>query len=496
MNHASDMELVREYARQDSQPAFAELVRRHVNLVYSAAMRHVGASAADEITQAVFVILARKAAGLRNDTLVAAWLYETTRLTALTSLRAERRRQFREQEAYVQSTLQESMDDPIWRQIAPVLDEAMSRLGRKEREALVLRFFQDKSLRETAAGLNISEAAAQKRVSRALEKLRRHFGRHGFSSGTAAIAGVIAANSVQAAPAGLAKAVTATAVVKGAAASVSTLNLIQGALNFMAWTKAKAAILVGVAVVLAAGTTVVIQQSVSKSYEDLFLHMDSAHLKKAPPVLMLRPTHYPGRGNVSIGGGADTPGKFVGRGRPIEYLLCDAYGISPERMILPPGLPAGAFDFLATRSKDPKAGLRELIQKQLGLTAEVETREEDVLVLKVAPDGVSGLKVSQSAETAVLSDPGRFMVTNCKISSLDGTLSVVDCLGLLFGQPMIDETQLTNFYDLELQWSGNFDVPKSADQKKLVENVLRQQGGLELVRDRRQVEMLIVGKTR
>lgn len=189
MRDASDMDLLREYARQNSEAAFAELVRRHVNLVYSAALRHAGIAAqAEEITQAVFVILARKAATLREGLVLEAWLFETTRLTALSFLRGERRRQFREQEAYMQSVLQESTPDPVWQQLAPILDEAMMRLGRHEREAVVLRFFKGRSLQEVAAALNINEPAAQKRVNRALEKLRRCFRNRGVDSTAAAIA--------------------------------------------------------------------------------------------------------------------------------------------------------------------------------------------------------------------------------------------------------------------------------------------------------------------
>src|SRR5437762_7085762 len=109
MPDVSDMKLVRDYSREGSEVAFAELVRRHINLVYSAAFRHVGIAAhAEEITQAVFIILAHKASSLRPDTVLEGWLYETARLTSLSFLRGERRRQFREQEAYVQSTLHES----------------------------------------------------------------------------------------------------------------------------------------------------------------------------------------------------------------------------------------------------------------------------------------------------------------------------------------------------------------------------------------------------
>src|SRR5208282_3997219 len=134
MHDASDSDLLQNYARQNSEAAFAGLVQRHIALVYSAALRQTSVAAhAEEITQAVFIILARKAAGLRTDTILDAWLYETTRLTALSFVRGERRRQSREQEAYMQSTLQDAAGDPVWNQLAPLLDEAMARLGRKDR---------------------------------------------------------------------------------------------------------------------------------------------------------------------------------------------------------------------------------------------------------------------------------------------------------------------------------------------------------------------------
>jgi RNA polymerase sigma factor (sigma-70 family) len=258
MRDSSDMELVRDYVRLNSEAAFAELVQRHVALVYSVALRHVGIAAhAEEITQAVFIILARKAAGLRADTILEGWLHETTRLTALSFLRGERRRQFREQEVYMQSTLQENNDAATWNQLAPLLDEAVSRLGKKDRDAVMLRFFKDKNLREVAAALNVNEAAAQRRVHRAVEKLRGFFTKRGVALSSVAITGAISANSVQAAPVALAKSVTAVALAKGAAASGSTLTLIKGALKIMAWTKMKTAIVISACVLLTAGTTTI-----------------------------------------------------------------------------------------------------------------------------------------------------------------------------------------------------------------------------------------------
>jgi RNA polymerase sigma factor (sigma-70 family) len=259
MHDVSDMELLRNYDRQRSEDAFTELVRRHIDLVYSASLRHVGIAAhAEEITQAVFVILVRKAASLRPDTVLEGWLYETARLTSLSFLRGERRRQWREQEAYMQSTPQESTDVSTWNQLAPLLDEAMSRLGKKDRAAVVLRYFKEKNLGEVAAALKVTEAAAQSRVHRAVEKLHRYFNKRGVRLTTAIIAGAISANAVQAAPVTLAKTVTAVAITKGAAASVSTLTLIKGALKIMAWTNMKTAIVIAAAVLVAAGTTTVV----------------------------------------------------------------------------------------------------------------------------------------------------------------------------------------------------------------------------------------------
>ena len=254
MHDASDMELLRNYHQQGSETAFAKLVERHINLVYSAALRHAAIPAhAEEITQAVFILLARKADRLRLDTVLPAWLYETTRLTALSFLRGERRRQAREQEAYMQSTLPEPTAASAWQQLAPQLDEAMARLGKKDREAVVLRYFKEKNLGEVAAALQISEAAAQSRVHRAVEKLRRLLAQRGVAISSATITGAISAHSVQAAPEALGNAITAAAITKGAAACSSTLTPIKGALKFMAWTKAKTAGVAGVGILLAAG---------------------------------------------------------------------------------------------------------------------------------------------------------------------------------------------------------------------------------------------------
>jgi RNA polymerase sigma factor (sigma-70 family) len=251
-----DMELVRQYARSKSEEAFATLVSRHVNLVYSVALRQVrDAHLAEEITQTVFIILARKAGSLGSSTVISGWLYRTARYAAAKALTLHRRRQNREQEAYMRAQLNETQAD-TWRDIEPLLETAMGQLGERDHNALVLRFFEDRSFKDIGSVLGTTEAGAKMRVNRALEKLRRFFTKRGLALSAAAIGGAISAHSVQAAPVGLATSVT-VAAVKGATVTTSTLTLIETTLKLMAWTKLKTAVVVVAVALLAAGTATV-----------------------------------------------------------------------------------------------------------------------------------------------------------------------------------------------------------------------------------------------
>jgi RNA polymerase sigma factor (sigma-70 family) len=255
MPEPDDQLLLGELNGVNSEAAFAGLVARYVNLVYSTALRFTSnPDAAEEISQAVFIILARKASGLRRGTVLSGWLYQTARLTSANYVKHEIRRQRREQEAYMQSTLNEP-ESPAWEEIAPLLDEAMGSLGETDRNAVVLRFFENKTAREVATALKMSEAAAHKRTHRALEKLRKIFTKRGVVSTAAIIAGAVSANSVHAAPISLGKTISTAAAAKGVAASASTLTLVKGTLEFMAWTKTKMAIVTTAAVLLTTGGT-------------------------------------------------------------------------------------------------------------------------------------------------------------------------------------------------------------------------------------------------
>ena len=210
----TDMELLARYTRQHAEDAFAELVRRHLGLVYSAALRQVRSpQLAEEVTQSVFIDLARSAAKLKPDTILTAWLYQVTRRTAIDVVRREASRQLREQIATEMNAMNATAAD--WTHIEPLLDEAMHALDDTDRAAVLLRYFENKSLREVGATLGTSENAAQKRLARAVEHLREFFTKRGVTVGASGLVVVISANAVQAAPAGLTVVISTAAALGG-----------------------------------------------------------------------------------------------------------------------------------------------------------------------------------------------------------------------------------------------------------------------------------------
>ena len=203
----TDLELLRDYVRTSSETSFSALVDRHLNLVYSAALRQVRSPhLAEEVGQSVFSDLARQAHRLEPDTILTAWLYRVTRHAAIDVVRREARRQSREQVAFELTAM--NANDADWAHIEPLLDEAMHELDERDRAAVLLRYFENKTLREVGQTLGTSEDAAQKRVSRAVERLREFFGKRGVAIGTSGLVAVLSANAIQAAPVGLGAAIT------------------------------------------------------------------------------------------------------------------------------------------------------------------------------------------------------------------------------------------------------------------------------------------------
>jgi RNA polymerase sigma factor (sigma-70 family) len=222
---ANDLELLGRFRRDHSQDAFTELVTRYMNLVYSAALRQVRSpQLAEEVCQAVFTQLARNAAKLSPDTILTAWLYQVTRHTAIDVIRSEARRQAREQIAIQMSDMNETSAN--WSHIEPLLDEAMQSLDQTDRTAILLRYFESKSLREVGEAIGASEDAAQKRVQRAVERLREFLLQNKVKVSAAGLVALVAANAVQAAPSGLAVMVATGAMAASAATAVTITKAI------------------------------------------------------------------------------------------------------------------------------------------------------------------------------------------------------------------------------------------------------------------------------
>ena len=217
----TDQELLQRYARDRAEDAFAEIVRRHLNLVYSAALRQVQSpQLAKDVAQSVFNDLARRAGDLKKDSILSAWLYEVTRRTSIDVIRQETRRQIREQIYTEMNATNVTTEE--WRDVLPHLDAAMGKLDSADRAALLLRFFENKSLREVGAELGLSDEAARKRVGRAVERLRKFLAARGVTVGAAGLVVLVSANAVQAAPVELVASISSTALASAPISAVAT----------------------------------------------------------------------------------------------------------------------------------------------------------------------------------------------------------------------------------------------------------------------------------
>ena len=248
----NDWELIQAYCRNGSESAFETLVKRHVDFVYCSALRQVrDPLLAEDVSQAVFLLLVRKARAFRSGTVLVSWLFRTTQFVAARALRTEYRRQRRELEAAAMNPLSSSPEtDQPWERIAPILDEALATLPSKDRDAVLLRFFSRKPFGQVGAEIGVSEDAAKKRVTRALARLRQFFTQRGTTLSTAALTAILAERAAQAAPAGIG---TKIAAAFGAGASTTSATpaatLVKIALRDLFRTKVKWGLVGGAATV-------------------------------------------------------------------------------------------------------------------------------------------------------------------------------------------------------------------------------------------------------
>jgi len=238
VNALTDQQLLRDYSAHRTEAAFAELVRRHVDFVYSAAVRMVrDAHLAQDVTQGVFVTLAQNARQLTERPTLSGWLHRTAQNLAANVVRTDVRRRIREQEAVTMNELLSATPDASWEQISPELDAALGELNEPDRDALLLRYFERKSAQEMAQILGISDEAAQKRVNRAVDRLRELFSKRKITIGASGLVVLITANGVQAAPVGLAATLTALGLSTSAGTITATGSL--GVLGQLAQIKTK-----------------------------------------------------------------------------------------------------------------------------------------------------------------------------------------------------------------------------------------------------------------
>jgi uncharacterized protein (TIGR03435 family) len=386
----------------------------------------------------------------------------------------------------MQSTLNQP-EAQVWPQIAPLLDDALDRLDGRDRDAIVLRFFENKSLREVGHALGASEDAAKMRVNRALERLRKIFSKRGVTLTTALIAGAISAHSAQAAPAGLALTISAVAFTKGAAAGGSTLTLAKGALKIMAWTKMKTAIVVGAGLLLATGTTTMaVRQIQHAGYDDSQWdtgRIDSRILETAPHIVRIIPAKL----SKPSGWAGNGEGRIVGLGEKAKALVQAAYDASGDtRTIFLAALPEQKYDFIANLPSGSGQALRREVAKKFGVVGRFETAETNVLFLRITSHNAPGLKPTTTKNMS----SSQYYPEGIKLVNMSAA-SIANCAEGEFRIPVIDQTGLEGGYDINLKWNN-----RSDPQHEKFKLALQEQLGLELVPGTAPVKMLFVDKAR
>ena len=263
-----EAQLLTEYAATRSPDAFRGLVDRYVNIVYAAARRQVrDAELARDVTQAVFLVLAEKAGELDPGRPLSGWLLRVARYASANAIRARARRAHHEQRAaQMLSTNSDSRAGGEWETLSPLLDEGMGRLRPRDRDVLLLRFFEQKTAREVAEAMGISEDAAEKRISRAVGKLRDFFQRRGVAISLVALTTTLAAHTAEAAPVGLTMSIASAASATTTTTTTAFAGSIaKGTVITMASAKTKSLLVASLALLLLGGGAVAVTKMVTSS---------------------------------------------------------------------------------------------------------------------------------------------------------------------------------------------------------------------------------------
>src|SRR5688572_1360274 len=254
---SEDNALLREYCRQDSSAAFAELVKRHLPTVYAGALRRVRGNQplAEDVTQQVFVALARSASALETHPALGGWLHTTTRNIAAQAVRSEVRRTKREKESFEMLLANHSQVPSDQLSIQPMIDEALDALNDSDRTAVILRFFQGKTLAEIGTALQVTDNAARMRIDRALERMGRYLNQRGITSTAAALGAALTTQAAIRVPSALeARTIAAVLAAKTGGVTCGALFAIMATTKYLI-TAAAILGVGGVALFLAAQNT-------------------------------------------------------------------------------------------------------------------------------------------------------------------------------------------------------------------------------------------------
>jgi len=351
---------------------------------------------------------------------------------------------------------------------------------------VALRFFDQKSLEEIGAALGIETAAAQKRAGRAVEKLRQYFVQHGASIPAASITAALSAHAIHGAPSGLAAVVAASASLKGATASSSTLTLIKSTLKLMAWTKAKIAMVAGVAVLLTAGTATITIERIQNhsSYPWRVRGFDGRVLENAPPLLAILPSKLPSGAWGYMGN------KFMGTGVSAQTVVEAAYNSLRRKTlqtVVTTKLPENRYDYIGSLPSGNEERMQAEVKRKFGVVAKLETMETNVLVLTVKNAHAPGLRPGTGPNNMQSDGPGELSCVNQPLSSVAGFLQDY------FHIPVVDNTDNTSRFDFDLKWD---EKDRNHHNDDALKQALLDRLGLELVPDTQSIPTLVIAKAR
>jgi uncharacterized protein (TIGR03435 family) len=515
----SDQELLRAYARENSHAAFGAIVDRHARWMFASAFRQLGdRQLAEDATQAVFVLLAQKAGKMAEPQKLSGWLFRALGYTVKTLRRAGRRRRLHEQQAASERSIVQETDPDI-SELAARLDVAVAGLAGRDRTAILLRFYQERSFGQIAEALGISEAAARKRVLRGTVRLRKLLMSRLNGAEVVAALSAAAATGVDSAPGALAQSAARVALAHqaGVGISSSVLTASKGTAYLMAASTKIKILAIGLIVFcLAVPTSVLVyryspdlfsfaapsdaspaaagdssaQDAVDTDPDDFWRvqNLSSYQVGIFPPRVKILPTKFPLSAKTRLTGAAPGVGKFVGIGVTVRAIVAIAYKANRQQVIFESAEPTLKYDFISTLAQGSSEALQGELKTRLGLVGRWENRTVDALLMRVRNPGARGLHKPTPG--------GEFVFeVNDAVGQMrwdDQPLSrAPELLDFELNMPVIDQTGLTQHFSVDVDWEevGDRDPDHDALKKAVLENL-----GIELVPSREPVEVLVVGK--